>query len=128
MELRRTLGLRGWKTSTNLTFSTAIGGRHAFACFSCRKSFKHSPDANPLCSGCRSPLHYMGWSFKAPPRKDAEQWLKVQTLYAQGVRFISRGYGEYPALPERLRDVEGFLEAHPDHPLRVANVAPQLLP
>lgn len=31
----------------------------------------------------------MGKYFKAPPKRDAKQWLKVELLYAYGERFVS---------------------------------------
>ncbi len=66
-------------------------------------------------------MHAMGRSFKAPPKNDKEQWLKVQALYAYGFRFFSyRSFPDAPKLPERLKEVEGFVAEHPNHPFRVA--------
>ncbi|MCU0570032.1 MAG: hypothetical protein MUF49_26085 [Oculatellaceae cyanobacterium Prado106] len=69
----------------------------------------------------------MGRAFKAPKRGDREQWKKVQTLYAFGFRFhLYRG--DYPALPERLREVGAFVAQYPDHELRVGEVERSLFP
>jgi hypothetical protein len=70
----------------------------------------------------------MGRSFRAPAHGDSEEWLKVQTLFALGFRFSRyRSHGG-PALPGRFRDVAEFIEAFPDHPLRVAEERRELLP
>lgn len=89
------------------------------ACFACRKGYKVVPrdDGRPTCPNCGGEMHEMGRAFRAPKRKDAEQWVKVQALYAHGFRF-SRYGGEYEPLPSRLRDVGAFVERNPDHPLR----------
>lgn len=64
----------------------------------------------------------MGRSFKAPKRSDAEQWEKVRLLWEHGFRFFSyRSHPDAEALPDRLRDVPGFVERNPDHPLRVGD-------
>ncbi len=69
----------------------------------------------------------MGRAFKAPKHRDDEQWRKVQTLYALGFRFHRYG-GDYEPLPERLREVDTFVESYPDHELRVAESDLSLLP
>ena len=71
----------------------------------------------------------MGRAFKTPSSDDAEQWKKVQSLYAYGFRF--HGYGnrsDLVPLPDRLREVEAFVKANPEHPYRVAAVDLSLLP
>jgi hypothetical protein len=70
----------------------------------------------------------MGRSFKAPRANDAEQWEKVQGLYALGFRFWSYGHGQPPALPARLKDVRAFVLENPHHPCRTANRNDELLP
>lgn len=95
----------------------------AHACFACRKSFKVHPrnDFTAKCPDCGGVMYAMGRSFKAPRKSDKEQWLKVQYLYAYGFRFFSyRSCPDAPKLPERLREVEDFVAAHPHHPFRVA--------
>ena len=90
----------------------------AHACFACRKSFKMDPDREQTCPECGGPSHSMGRAFKAPRRADREQWAKVERLYEAGFRFHRFG-GDYPPLPERLREVEEFIQQYPKHPLRI---------
>ena len=94
----------------------------AHACFACRKSFKVAPrtDFQSTCPNCGGVIHEMGRSFKAPPAKDAEQWTKVQLLYNAGFRFFSYRSTSGPPLPDRLSEVEAFIQDNPVHPLRVA--------
>lgn len=99
----------------------------AHACFDCRKSFKMSPEHDHVCPQCGNPVHWMGRAFKAPRQSDEEQWQKVQLLYAYGFRFHRYG-GDYEAPPERLREVEEFIERNPNHALRIAPYNPSLLP
>jgi hypothetical protein len=62
----------------------------------------------------------MGRSFKAPKKRDAEQWAKVERLWNAGFRFFSyRSYPDAEPLPERLRDVDPFIRRNPAHPFRV---------
>jgi len=101
----------------------------AHACFSCRKSFKVHPctDLVVVCPQCGTEIYYMGRSFRTPAMGNAEQWHKVQSLYAHGFRFFSyRSYPDAPRLPARLKEVASFGSANPSHPLRVAppNQAP----
>lgn len=122
MALRRAAGLRELpKEKPRLAPSESYLVAHA--CFSCRKSFKVHPRPNFMakCPDCGGAMYAMGRSFKAPPRGDKEQWLKVQSLYAYGFRFFSyRSCPSAPKLPERLREVEEFVTANPQHPFRVA--------
>ncbi len=101
----------------------------AHACFACRRSTKKPPaPEGRRCAICGGALCEMGRSFRAPRRSDAEQWRKVQLLYALGFRFFGhRHAGERP-LPARLRDVDRFVAENPRHPLRVAPVNKALLP
>jgi len=71
----------------------------------------------------------MGRNFEAPKMSDVEQWRKVQSLYAHGFRFFSYGSFQNAApLPDRYRDVEGFVKENPDHPFRVAEPDSSLQP
>ena len=103
--------------------------RIAYACFHCRISLKRDRESNEVetCSRCSGSLYRMGWSFKAPPQSDSEQWQKVQLLYAHGFRFIGSGHHTGESFPARLRDVLDFIERNPDHPLRVASMKPELM-
>jgi hypothetical protein len=131
MELRRKLGYRAipdWPVPK----AQPHGGRYliAHACFRCRCSFKVSPrpDRKAVCPKCSGPMFEMGRSFKAPPSRDKEQWLKVQALYAAGFRFFSYRSFSCAPLPRRLSEVEPFIQAHPQHPFRVAAPNPSVNP
>lgn len=92
----------------------------AHACFTCRKSWKRPDDSQAPCPECGGVLHWMGRSFKAPKQRDREQWQKVAALWNYGFRF--RTYGLAPdiePLPDRLRDVDGFVHRNPRHPDRI---------
>ncbi|MBW4581667.1 MAG: hypothetical protein KME42_19020 [Tildeniella nuda ZEHNDER 1965/U140] len=128
MEIRGGIGNRKVGVSQSLHHSfypyPYLG---AHACFNCQKSFKLSYEKEHICPDCGSKIYLMGRSFKALKRSHREQWKKVQKLYALGFRF--HRYGEdYPPLPERLREVDRFVEQHPDHELQIAAPNRSLLP
>jgi DNA-directed RNA polymerase subunit RPC12/RpoP len=109
--------------------------RIAFACFKCRVSFKRTvsferteESDQVVCPNCGGTLCRMGWSFHAPPKADAEQWTKVQVLYAEGFRFEGSGGRGAESLPARLRDVATFVADNGNHVLRTASRQPELLP
>jgi hypothetical protein len=52
----------------------------------------------------------MGLDFKAPKRKDKEQWKVVEILYEHGITFYSCGCGGPGYRPTRLREVPAFLK------------------
>jgi hypothetical protein len=67
-----------------------------FACFVCRKTFKQRGSSNwdrevperPFpCPECQRPMARMGRHFKAPPRRAARAWAKVEAAYLGGERF-----------------------------------------
>lgn len=122
MALRRDVGNRvvhePVRREDPLTGEPYHGYTVAHACFACRKSFKRDPQRDHACPECEGPLHWMGRAFKPPRKLDEEQWAKVQALYEAGFRFHRYG-GNYPPLPERLREVEEFVRRYPNHPLRV---------
>src|SRR6476660_1589068 len=100
MELRRAVGNREVLPLPDPRPVARTRYLVAHACFHCRKSFKvafHPDDSPAVCPTCRGPLHEMGRTFKAPRRNDAEQWAKVQLLYAHGFRFFS--YRSFDAPP-----------------------------
>jgi DNA-directed RNA polymerase subunit RPC12/RpoP len=125
MELRREIGNRKVKGISSPSPRTAYLMAHA--CFNCRKSFKLSCEKSHVCPECGELIRLMGRAFNAPKRNDDEQWRKVQKLYALGFRFHRYG-GDYPSLPERLREVDRFVEEFPEHELRVAEPDLSLLP
>lgn len=94
----------------------------AHACFHCRKSFKIRPvrKASANCPHCGGLLNFMGRSFRAPKRRDLDQWKKVQRLHQAGFRFFSYRSVPGPSLPSTLADVEAFIAENPTHPMRVA--------
>ena len=63
----------------------------------------------------------MGRNFSAPKREDKDQWKKVELLWIAGFRFSgsARNHGG-PPLPEKLNEVEWFLQDNPKHPFRIA--------
>jgi DNA-directed RNA polymerase subunit RPC12/RpoP len=126
MENRRDIGNRKVGVSQSSPHSSyPYLGAHA--CFNCQKSFKLSYEKEHLCPDCGNKVYRMGRSFKAPKRRDREQWKKVQKLYALGFRFDRYG-GGYPSLPDRLREVDRFVEQYPEHELRIAEPERSLLP
>lgn len=126
MEIRRGIGNREVRPSQALPRSSyAYLGAHA--CFNCQKSFKLNYEKDHVCPDCGRKIYLMGRSFKAPKRGNHEQWKKVQKLYALGFRFHRYG-GDYPPLPERLREIDQFVEQYSNHELRIAELDRSLLP
>lgn len=127
MKIRRDIGNRQAKLMAQVPFHFANAYLVAHACFSCQKSFKLSQEEDRVCPECREKIYPMGRAFKAPKRGDRQQWKKVQKLYALGFRF--HGYGrDYQPLPERLQEIDRFVEQYPDHELRIAALDRSLLP
>ena len=126
MELRRDVGNRKICSAPALPFSSR-SYLTAHACFSCRKSFKLSYGEGHVCPECSKAIYLMGRAFKAPKQRNDEQWRKVQKLYALGFRFNRYG-GDYLSLPERLKEVDRFVEENPEHKLRTAETDLTLLP
>lgn len=88
-----------------------------FACFRCRKAFKQPvahprrlPEEQHICPDCGGEMQEMGRYFRAPKRGDVEQWMKVQALAEAGFTFHSSYSNRVGNYPERLRDVESFIE------------------
>jgi predicted RNA-binding Zn-ribbon protein involved in translation (DUF1610 family) len=127
MKLRRDIGNRRVKQVSQTSHHSSYPYLGAHACFNCQKSFKLSYEKDHVCPQCGLIIYRMGRAFKAPKRGDHEQWRKVQKLYASGFRFHCYG-GDYPPLPERLREVDLFIEQYPDHELRIAEPDQVLLP
>ena len=126
MELRRDIGNRSISSAPVSSFSSP-SYLSAHACFSCRKSFKLSCGESHVCPECGEGIYLMGRAFKAPKQRNDEQWRKVQKLYALGFRFNRYG-GDYLSLPERLKEVDRFVEENPEHKLRTAEPDLTLLP
>lgn len=123
MELRKGIGNRIITPPNPPPYHRGAPYLVPHACFSCRKSFRlsvDSGDAEKVCPECSGTLYEMGRNFRAPKKSDAQQWKKVKRLYEAGFRFIGSGAHDVPRLPEKLSDVESFLEENPRHPLKVA--------
>lgn len=101
--------------------------RDHFACFRCRKAFKHwqwegcerdTPRGRKqlrpvprevVCPQCSRPMADMGLDFKAPPRDDREAWKILEILYRHGFTFHNCGCGGMFIPPRRLRHVPDWL-------------------
>ncbi len=85
-----------------------------YACFACRKSFKHKPviDGETLtynCPDCGAELCNMGPDLKAPKKHDFKQWKKVILLAKNGVCFYSYSGNPGP-FPKNIGEVPRFLD------------------
>ena len=90
------------------------------ACFQCRKSWKLTEETNAKCPECSGELRPMGRAFKVPKKSDKEQWAKVEALWRAGFRFVNHDrWQKAEPFPERLREVDDFIQRNPDHPFRV---------
>ncbi|MDB6026854.1 MAG: hypothetical protein JWM68_3077 [Verrucomicrobiales bacterium] len=83
-----------------------------FACFDCRKVFKHEAARYeehllPPCPQCRCPMTWMGRAFKAPRSSNIKQWHKVELLARSGFKFWSNA-GRYP---DTLQEAREFIES-----------------
>ena len=84
------------------------------ACFACRKVWRQErvdEAIAPLCPDCHQLLTDMGKDFKAPRRDATKQWAKAEALIKNGIRFSSCGCGGPGPMPQRLNEVEAFVEA-----------------
>ena len=61
----------------------------------------------------------MGRYFRAPKTSDIEQWLKVHRLWEAGFRFYGSTDTDDEPLPERLSEVEDFIQRNPNHKSRL---------
>jgi hypothetical protein len=104
--------------------------RDHFACFSCRKAFKHwqweecdegewartarlhHVPREIVCPDCAQPMVDMGLDFKAPPRNDRKAWQILEALYENGFTFDSCGCYVGFKPPRTLREVPAWLEKH----------------
>ncbi|MCX6366661.1 MAG: hypothetical protein NTX57_08125 [Armatimonadetes bacterium] len=83
------------------------------ACFICRKVWRQErldSQSAPLCPDCHQPLTDMGKAFKEPRRNATAQWAKAEALVKNGIRFSSCGCGGPGPMPQRLNEVEAFVE------------------
>lgn len=94
----------------------------AYACFSCRKSFKKrfTLERDYHCPQCAGVLADMGGGFKAPRKGEQKQWQKVERLWTAGYRFRANTMRQRIApFPHRLRDVDNWIAQNPTHPFRL---------
>ena len=73
-----------------------------YVCFKCRKSFKRNyeeglPDKK--CSECGGVAVGLGRHFKAPKKKNIEQWKKIEYLVANGFYFYHQYDDEGNSVP-----------------------------
>lgn len=93
----------------------------AHICFKCKKSFKRMPDGkNDLkCSDCGETAYQMSRNFKAPAKRDAKQWEKVEFLVRNGYRFgyVMERDGDpsvllRPKTPDTLAEAKEFVKKY----------------
>lgn len=65
-----------------------------FVCFDCRLCFHRwthwasSLDKNPpICTCCKKAMMFAGTAFRAPPRRDVKEWVKLEVYIRAGNRF-----------------------------------------
>lgn len=76
-------------------------GRTNYACFHCRRGFKHIYSAAPIiCPGCNGEARHMGPAFKVPSHRLTNQWRKVELLAEAGIVF----YNNRP-LPSQMKPI-----------------------
>lgn len=99
----------------------------AYACFSCRKSFKKrfTLEQEYPCPQCSGVLADMGGGFKAPRKGEQKQWQKVERLWRAGYRFRANTMRQLIApYPHHLRDVDEWIAQNPTHPFRLREYWP----
>lgn len=104
--------------------------RDHFACFDCRKAFKHWQweECNEaefwtkqrlqhvpreiVCPDCDKPMIDMGLDFKAPRQSDVEAGKILERLAQEGFNFHNCGCGVGFKPPTTLREVPQWLAEH----------------
>jgi hypothetical protein len=62
----------------------------------------------------------MGRSFRAPKKREAEQWEKLRRLWNAGFRFWSyRSFPEAEPYPDNLGEVDAWIARNSKHPMRI---------
>jgi hypothetical protein len=126
MELRKAIGNR---SIPGPQMQPSFSGRCyliAHACFACQKSWKRTGETEQGCPECGRPLALMGRSFRAPKKREDDQWEKVRRLWEAGFRFWSyRSYPEAEAYPDDLRDVDAWIKRNTTHPMRIKRLRAQ---
>lgn len=120
MEMRRAVGNRSVPSPTVAPYHRGPDYLIAHACFDCRKSWKRPGEQEHVCPDCGQGLALMGRTFRAPARRQIDQWKKVKRLWDAGFRFWSyRSFPEAERYPDDLRDIDAFIERNRTHPMRV---------
>ena len=65
---------------------------------------------NPKCPDCNTPLHNMGRYFRAPRRRNADQWRKVEMLYRAGIRFAGTQSTRRGCFPKSIAAAKEFIQ------------------
>jgi hypothetical protein len=104
--------------------------RDHFACFDCRKAFKHwqweecneaefwtkqrlrHVPREVVCPDCSKPMIDMGLDFKAPRQSGVEAWKILELLAQEGFMFDNCGCGVGFKPPTTLREVPQWLDEH----------------
>ncbi|MDG3007483.1 hypothetical protein [Paludisphaera mucosa] len=104
--------------------------RDHFACFVCRKAFKHRLWARTdgagtagsrwsyvaravPCPDCGRPMVDVGLDFKAPPKADLRAWRILEILAGRGFTFDGCGCYVGYSPPHRLRQVPAWIADRP---------------
>ncbi|WP_031565940.1 hypothetical protein [Rheinheimera texasensis] len=100
----------------------------AFACLSCRKSFKREfnlAEENPKelkCPECGGIAHNFGRHFKAPKKNDLKLWQKITYLFEHGFRFqkicIKENSIETVPYPETLEAAKEFVVKYKNYAIK----------
>jgi len=92
-----------------------------FACFACRKVFRHSQwfsknlgpwerrehykvEREFRCPECKQPLYDFGMDFKAPRREDVAAWRILERMAGLGFRFQGCGCDAGGLVPPKTMD------------------------
>ena len=91
----------------------------AFICLRCRSVFKrpshrrfgnaYQPLAyTPHCPHCRTVLHKVGDTFRAPAKDDFAGWTRIERAIGRGQTFVrDENFGHDPTPPRRQRTPKG---------------------
>ncbi|WP_430457966.1 hypothetical protein [Rheinheimera sp.] len=100
----------------------------AFACLSCRKSFKREfnlAEEKPKelkCPECGGVAHNLGRHFKAPKKNNLKQWQKIAFLLEHGFRFqkicIEENSIETVPYPETLEAAKEFVVKYKNYAIK----------
>lgn len=86
----------------------------SFACFQCRKTFKHTilkDEELRICTICKKPEFNMGRKFRSPAKNKKVEWDIIEFITRQGYwgKFQS-ATGKKIAFPKTLDQAQEFIE------------------